>query len=326
MSAERKRKYQLITEGYIKSLSGEYNLDIPSEIVSIIFIFHFIQIFNIRHGKKISADNNIITNIAQEEDDESWLTQRNNKKAVIGQWMRVNSDFPNTHTIKLKIVKDTGGIGIGIVSPGYKLESPLRSYHFRSHGAVHHNQGKRIIDKRVKDTFSTGDIVTLTLNSNPISLSYSIIKTGDKEPARLDVPKKGILFEKFGLSEYTFKWAVEIDERGDCVEIIDIFSARYDEIVFESRTKGNGRKVKRQKRKNDDMRRRMLQPGSLIAMDFDIDSNTDQEEQTYSFRKRVQYVTLVGAVCCVTVLVGYILYSRNNANGDIGTITKGNKK
>ena len=208
MSKQRKRKFQMITDGYIKNASKNYDLDIPSEIMSLIFMFHFIKEFIIEYGKKIQIEDNVITNIDMSSDQHSNTT-------IIDDWMDPDSDIDHIHTIKVKILRRTDSILIGIVYRGYKLEDTIISsegYCFSSDGLCYHG----ISCRKKDDTYSTGDIVSLTFNVKSLLLSYKIAKKEDNEI------KGGIVFDSSRIYKTKYKWAIGIFEHNDSVEIIDI--------------------------------------------------------------------------------------------------------
>ena len=155
----------------MRNISDNDNLEIPSEIVSIIFMFYFIKLFNIEYGKEIKVKENIIKNAYYY----GYNTYSNT--TVIGDWMNPNSDNNNNHvyTIKVKIIKKSGLIIIGIVDQTYnlyKLTTQLQGYSFASNGEF---QKMRHL-KGLADKYKKGDIVSLTLDIKALSLSYSIIK------------------------------------------------------------------------------------------------------------------------------------------------------
>ena len=215
MSTERQKQYQLITDGYTRAKSKQYDIDIPSEIVTLIFTFYFIRIFHIEHGKKIQVTDNVITNI-----DSTYAACLNT--SVIDEWMDPHS-FNNNgyyiHTMKVKIIKQTGFIIVGIVDQNHDLNDAIiaqQGYSLVSDGGYY----KCTSLKGNADGYSTGDVVSLMLNIKALSLSYSIIKNGDTEE------KKGLLFKAGEINKTKYKWAVGIYDKPDSVEIIDIYSTK----------------------------------------------------------------------------------------------------
>ena len=201
----------MINDGYMKNISKKYNLDIPSEIVSLIFMFYFIKAFNIEHGGKIKIEHNVITNI-----DETFLAFI--YTTVIVQCMIPDGDINHIHSIKVRIIKLSSNIQIGIVPNGYALENAIatnKGYSFKRDGICVH----RYYIQRMVDEYITGDIVSLTLNLKEMSLSYKIINRKNKD----NVTKEGIVFEAGEIDKTEYKWAIVIDRKDDCVEIIDVY-------------------------------------------------------------------------------------------------------
>ena len=116
-SVEREKKYQLITYGHIRNVCKAYDLNVPTEIVSIIFMFYFMKIFNIEHGQNIKVEENTITNIQEN----AFFGLLNT--TVIDDWMDPNLN--HIHTIKIKMVKQSGFITMGIVEQGYDVETSV---------------------------------------------------------------------------------------------------------------------------------------------------------------------------------------------------------
>ena len=110
MSNQRKLRDELIIEGYIKDKSNEYDLHVPLEIISIIFTYYFVKVFNIEHGENIKVKDNTIINIGNGSN-----TAMNT--IVIRKWIDtdLNLDIPYIHTINVKIIKQTELVGIGII-------------------------------------------------------------------------------------------------------------------------------------------------------------------------------------------------------------------
>ena len=208
MSTQRKRQCTLITDRYVRQNAEKWDLDIPSDIVLIIFMFYYIKMFEIEYGNKIIREDNTITNIID--------SYRNT--SLIGDWMDPGADNNCIHTFKVKIVKNTGVIGIGIVKPGYNMEEAiiyLKGYAYFNDGHYYKNG----LGSGKADDYSTGCIVSLTLNLNALSLSYDII---DKE--NVVESKKGVLYKSGKIDTCKYKWAVSIYQQHDCVEIIDVYS------------------------------------------------------------------------------------------------------
>ena len=219
MSGEREKKYRLISDGYTRKISKKYQLDVPSEIISIIFMFYFIKIFNIKHGSRIKVEGNIITNIS----DDKYMASLNT--TVIEEWMDCNSYTSNIHTIKIKTIKPPLRIFIGIVSVPYNLEWSMivkykghdqYAFAFYRYGSTYYGTIARTNGNKI--TLNEKDTVSLTLNLKLLSLSYSIFSDGHNVPK-----KQGILLKAGEIRKAKYKWAVKLDRTGDSVEVIDVY-------------------------------------------------------------------------------------------------------
>ena len=69
--------------------------------------------------------------------------------------------------------------------------------------------------------YNVGDIISFTLNLKLLSLSYTIFNYGD-----IEFKKEGVLLKAGKISKTKYKWAVGINNRGDCVEIVDVHSKK----------------------------------------------------------------------------------------------------
>ena len=216
MSTEREKKYHLITDQYAMKICKQYDLNMPAEIIAIIFMFYFIKEINIEHGDRIKVEGNKVTNINYNQ----WTACLN--KSVIDDWMDPYFDINHIHTIKIKIIKHLSSeMVIGIVGPGYNLNTPIsysNLYKLRwfKDGEFYRNS----IQIAKVDDYSAGWIIALTLNLELLSLSYSIYGNNEDNKPQ----KEGILISKGQITKGKYKWAVEIDGKDDCVEIIDIYS------------------------------------------------------------------------------------------------------
>ena len=202
----------IIQKSYVRQNANEWDLDIPSDIALTIFMFYYIKMFDIEYGKKINRKDNTITNI----DDSVWNPFGNT--SVIGDWMDPDVDNNYIHTIKIKIIKKTDEIGIGIVKQEYDMEEVIlfnEGYAFFDNGTYY----KTGLIEGAVDGYSTGQIVLLKLNLKELSLSYEIIDDINGTES-----KKGILYESGTIDKTKYKWAVSVCKPHDCVEIIDVHS------------------------------------------------------------------------------------------------------
>ena len=204
MSADREKKQRFVVSGYIRKISDQYKIDMPSEIVSIIFIFYYIKFFTFEHSEKIQVKNNIIRNINDDEDSYDFLNT-----TVIGDWMDSDSEYKHIHTIRLKIIRMVEMIIVGIVGEFYDVEDDMESGRFAWESTG------RVRDDHV-DSYGVRDEIFMILNFKELSLSYKIIKPDNTE-------LNGVLFGSQQIDKDKYKWAVSTDDRSDCVEILDIY-------------------------------------------------------------------------------------------------------
>ena len=67
MNVKMERECQLITDGYTKDVSSKYDLMIPPEIFSIIFMFYYMELFYIEYGDQMKSS--IIENMGADKQD-----------------------------------------------------------------------------------------------------------------------------------------------------------------------------------------------------------------------------------------------------------------
>ena len=200
--SDRQERHQFTVSGYTRKLSEQHKINIPSEIVSIIFIFYYNRFFDFEYSKKIQVKDNVITNI---DDVYSSLNT-----TVIGGWMDPDSDNKYMHTIRIKVINKDDQILIGITDAAYDLEDDITSnggYFWGSLGIVN--------KVRPVEAYDVGDEVIMTLDLNELSISYKIIKQDRNESS-------GVLFGPQQIEKAKYKWAVSLDEHLDSCEIIDI--------------------------------------------------------------------------------------------------------
>ena len=214
MSRNSKISHYSLTNGYSTEICDQYDLNIPSEIIKLIFMFYYTNTFHFEYGQHIKIDDNIITNIS-----DSWEKCLNT--TVIGQWMKPESQSMYIHVIKVKIIKKKGWncpVAIGIVKEGYDVNNAIlgnESYWIGS-GIRSYNKNKKEL---TIDRIEEGDIVSLTLDFKHLSLKYDIIN--DNKENRT---KSGIAIKSGRIDKVKYKWAVWIDQKLDSCQIIDIFS------------------------------------------------------------------------------------------------------
>ena len=215
MSSKKEKICQLMIVGYSRSISSTYGLIIPSEIVSIIFMFYFIKPFNIKYGTQIKVEGNTITNICNQK----LFTYKNT--TVINDWMDPDSYTNPIHTIKMGIIKQfSGAIIIVIVEQDYDSQLSMNfikgyAFSFYRHGEIYYSWHQ----VAQLDDYNVGDIISLTLNLKLLSLSYNIFNDGD-----IEFKEEGVLLPAGAIPKTKYKWAVGINTKGDCVEIVDVYS------------------------------------------------------------------------------------------------------
>ena len=53
-----------------------------------------------------------------------------------------------------------------------------------------------------------------------------------------------------------------------------------------------------------------LQSATKYNMDFNDKQHDHKQRRDKTLSRRAKYVTMIGAVCCVTVLIGYVMYNK----------------
>ena len=204
MSKKRQKRNEFIVSGYTRYSTKKYAIDISSEIMSIIFMFYYIEFFDFEYGKKIKVKGNIITN----NSTSYWTAFLNT--TFIGCWMDPNSENQQIHTIRIKVIKMRQRMLIGIVCrENYKVDEDIignLGYNWRSNGFVNCNHSV--------DEYGAGDEVIITLDLRDLSLCYKVIKKNNEELS-------GVLRHRIKRAKY--KWAVSMDDLLDCFEVIDMY-------------------------------------------------------------------------------------------------------
>ena len=212
MSEERVNKYQWIVSGYIRQISKRCLLDIPSEIISIIFMFYYIKLFDFECGQDIEVEDNVIRNL-----DKTWWASLNT--TVIGDWMDLSSNDIHSYTIKMKMINISKEITIGIVQEGYHLNSTIAdcegTYCWSSNGYVIYNYGST----PSAEPYTTGDEVCMTLDVKELSLWYKIVNSDNNIST-------GFLFVgPHKVDKEKYKWGISLDTNQDSCEILNIYSS-----------------------------------------------------------------------------------------------------
>ena len=208
MSKDRQRKQKLMVDGYSRDKCKECGLDMPSDIVSIIFLFYFIERFDIEYGKRVTVKKNIIKSNCSDFNT-----------TVIGDWMDPAADDKQHHKITLKVIKRGGVMIIGIVEDGYDLDGVFTNssgYSFMAGSSGYRYLKETPEWEPVADNYENQDVVTLTLNFKSLSLAYDIIKSTE------NAPQSGILYKAEEIRNTRYKWAVAIFQMSDSIEILDI--------------------------------------------------------------------------------------------------------
>ena len=165
--------------------------DIPSDIVGLILSFYHIVLFAFEyHSNKIKLEENKITNISG-----SSL-----QIVVVGDW--IDPEIKKIHTVKIKIIRQTGCIGIGIVPVGYRVDEAL----------IYQQGGYNQFNTDFKNNT---DIFTATFDCNTLKLSYHLSLNDGEE--------KSGLFRKGSVEKANyFKWAVTMYSKNDVCTIIEV--------------------------------------------------------------------------------------------------------
>ena len=207
-----------MTDGYLRMHAVKYNLELPSDIITIIFTFFYIVHFHFEHGKRVQIKGNTITNI----DTSQYAVICNT--TVIDDWMDPDSDDSHIHTIRVKFIKGqerkASIIAIGIVHDKYYVDRGLfnqkNAYWINSSGQCKGRINGKFNRYRESFTerFGDGDILSLTLDVKALSLSFEI----DKGKYMI----KNTLFKAGTIIKTKYKWAISVFYKDDACEILDI--------------------------------------------------------------------------------------------------------
>ena len=202
-SKESRTSYDLVSGGYVREISEKCNMDIPSDIFWVIFMFYnCMNSWDFKHRGVIQVKNNIITNLGGSDNT-----------TLIGHWMDPFSDDINTSTIRIKIIKKiiSSKIIIAIVSSGYHWNPRRSEFFWRSDGFTTADQINGPLTTQKISGFTAGDEIGMTLDIKAVTLSYILPNGCVSRPQKVDKAK--------------YKWTVSLGNKLDCCEIIDISSS-----------------------------------------------------------------------------------------------------
>ena len=210
----REKSKHLLIDGFIRKQNKEYDSNIPSDIISIIFMF-FVYV-KFEHGKRVNIKGNTITNI-----DTTYASSSN--ITLIDEWMDPDSDYHQSHTITVKFIKGQqiadSAFCIGIVYGKYYVNHEFLDQEYKgtwitSNGKYYsRTPGKRYHFERFNTYFGDGDVVSMTLGIKAFTLSYQIHK--DEDIIKRTLYSGNIIKAKY-------KWAISISAAGDSCQILDI--------------------------------------------------------------------------------------------------------
>ena len=210
---ERERIAKILIHGYARNEDIENPLDIPSDIIQIIFLFYYIKKFNFEYSTEhieLNQDENKITNISNSSLNTT----------VVGDWMDPFESNKNIHIIKVKIDALIQTALIGIV-PDYDVDSALiwcnNAYVYAATGNVYANSTKLdgFESDGIHHGFSEGDTVIMTLNFELLSLCCHIISSS-RENINEIIMKPG------SIDKTKYKWAIGMYEDDSAITVIDI--------------------------------------------------------------------------------------------------------
>ena len=142
------------------------------------------------------------------------------------------------------------------------------------------------------------------------------VDENEEEEGDEEIPRQRVLTRE-NLMVHDYKNDLQ-DIKQDIDDIIEAKSIRYIAITNDDdHDMMKGRRGKG-KINNEELE---LQQARYHEIDSEIKG---KRVKPYSYKKRVQYITMIGAVCCVTVLIGYVYYSRSNG-GNTVRITRGTR-
>lgn len=204
---DREKRNKFCVNGFTRMQCKSFEIEIPDDIIQLIFIFYHIIIFDYQHPNHIGVKKNTIKN-----ETGSCL-----HTIAIGDTMDPQQN--KVYKMTIKIERKTGYIGIGIIESKdlnvTKAFINVRgSYSYFNTGMVYNagmvlNIGKKI-DEYVKD-----DMITLILNTSKMSLLYEKIgKDGEQQ--------SGVVVKSGGIKKVKYKWATAIYNKLDSLTVIDI--------------------------------------------------------------------------------------------------------
>ena len=215
MSEDRKQTHRMIVDGFVRALCNKYDMKIPKDFIQIIFMFFYFGLFKFEHGERVKIEDNTITNI-----DTTFKSGWNT--TVIGEWMDPDSTINHIYTIKIKIIKSKGSFRIGIINdhdsyPYTNLNMPIQmeEYSYNEKGYCYFERTRQ----SKGDSYTSGDVVIMTLDLKSLSLSAKVIKTTNNGTNEQDK----ILFKPGEILKAKYKWKVTIHFANDSCEVMEIY-------------------------------------------------------------------------------------------------------
>ena len=164
-------KTDILVSGYIKELTKEYELLIPSPIIDICFLFWFIKVCD-EWDKEASAD-------SIEIDGQMVHSTEGGMRSLYG----CQSISKGTHSWQIKFITKVEWICIGIIEDKPEILQKYRyhdiSYYVSDYGCYVYNVGNFWAKKGINFTYcdqfgAKGTVITMTLDMDQHTLSYKI--------------------------------------------------------------------------------------------------------------------------------------------------------
>ena len=205
----REAKDRMIIDGFVRDIGKDLDVDIPLDIIQMIFTFFFIKIFNFEYSTE--EDGGI-------EVDENTITHTINSSlntVVVGDWM--DPEIKSIHSIKMK-VNITAAALIGIVPDGYKVDKAMifcdDHYSYSEDGEVY-NRTEKLALAGDHHGYSKGDELLLTLDFDTLSLSCQTVTNSGEVIKDILVPV-GVI------KKMKYKWAFGLYGKLASFTVIDI--------------------------------------------------------------------------------------------------------
>ena len=189
--------------GFIRDQS--LKMDIPKDIIEVILLFyHLVFIYQYKENHVEINENRIMNK------NDSW-----NNTTTINHM--IDPEENKIHKLTIKIMKQTGCIGVGVVAAKHlKTSVPFvhlpGSYSYFNTGMCY-NAGRIVHLHETRWEFGKDDIITLTFDTSTMSLMYQKIGNDGQK-------RHGNMAKEGSIPKLKYYWAVGIYKKEDSCAII----------------------------------------------------------------------------------------------------------